>query len=78
MVLSFKARQNGKFKVCQRLDVLGLVHEDANQQTEEIAPLQLGCIHSITLNLSAVCCSQTAQLPPKLNPGTVDIQGKTL
>lgn len=75
MVLSFKARQNGKFKVCQRLDVLGLVHEDGDQQTEEITPLKLDCIHSITLNLTAVCCSQTAQLPPKLNPGTADIQG---
>lgn len=77
-MLSFNARQNGRFKVCQRLDVLGLVHGDGNQQTEDITPLKLGCIHTITLNLSAVCCSQTVQLPPKLNPGTADIQGQTL
>lgn len=78
VVLSFDARRTGKLKFYQKLDVLGLIQSDGNQQTEDITPLKLGCIHTITLNLSAVCCSQTVQLPPKLNPGTVDIQGKTL
>lgn len=75
VVLSFNARQNGRFKVCQRLDVLGLVQGDGNQQAGDITPLKLGCIHYITLNLCATCCSRTVQLPPKLNPGIVDIQG---
>ncbi|XP_056883896.1 cilia- and flagella-associated protein 47-like [Takifugu flavidus] len=69
VVLSFDARRTGRLKVHQKLDVLGLVQRDGNQQTEDITPLKLGCIHTITLNLSAVCCSQTVQLPPKLNPG---------
>lgn len=79
VMLSFNARRNGKLKVCQKLDVLGLIPQrDGSQETEDIAPLKLGCIHTITLKLSAVCCSQTVQLPPKLNPGTADIQGETL
>lgn len=75
-MLSFNAQRTGRLKVHQKLDVLGLVERDGNQQTEDITPLKLGCIHTITLNLSAVCCSQTVQLPPKLNPGSVNIQGK--
>lgn len=78
VVLSFDARRTGRLKVHQKLDVLGLVQRDGNQQTEDITPLKLGCIHTITLNLSAVCCSQTVQLPPKLNPGSVNIQEKIL
>lgn len=77
VTLSFNAKQYGRFKVCLQLEVLGHVERDGNQQTEDITPLKLGCIHTIALNLSAICCSQAIQLPPKLNPGTVDIQGST-
>ncbi len=62
VVLSFTARQQGSFQVCQKLDVLGHVVED-------VTGLELRSFHTITLHLSAVCRSETTHPVPKLNPG---------
>ncbi|XP_068446525.1 cilia- and flagella-associated protein 47-like isoform X2 [Clinocottus analis] len=66
VVLSFTARQQGSFQVCQRLDVLGHV---VRNPTEDVTGLELHCFHTITLNLSAVSRSETTHPVPKLNPG---------
>ncbi|TNN43031.1 Cilia- and flagella-associated protein 47 [Liparis tanakae] len=67
VVLSFAARQQGSFQVCLKLDVLG--HAVQRGCTADFTRLELRCFHSITLNLSAVCCSETIHPSPKLNPG---------
>ncbi|XP_032362158.1 cilia- and flagella-associated protein 47 isoform X1 [Etheostoma spectabile] len=68
IVLSFNARQQGSFQVCQKLDVLG--HAVRGGSTaEDFIGLELYSFHTITLHLSAVCCSATIHPVPKLNPG---------
>lgn len=68
VVLSFTARQQGNFQVCQKLDVLGFVQRGGNR-TEDVTGLELCSFHTITLHLSAVCRSETIHPVPKLNPG---------
>ncbi|CAK6965505.1 LOW QUALITY PROTEIN: cilia and flagella-associated protein 47-like [Scomber scombrus] len=69
VVLSFTARQQGNFQVRQVLDVLGYVCQRDENTTEDITGLELRSFHTITLDLSAVCCSETKHPIPKLNPG---------
>ncbi|XP_047432995.1 cilia and flagella-associated protein 47-like isoform X3 [Mugil cephalus] len=68
VVLSFSARQQGSFQVCQKLDVLGhVVCQSNDNATEDGTELKICSFHAITLHLSAVCCSETTQPVPKLN-----------
>ncbi|XP_027147601.1 cilia- and flagella-associated protein 47 isoform X2 [Larimichthys crocea] len=69
VVLSFTARQQGSFQVCQKLDVLGYVAPKGGSADGDVTGLQLCSFHTITLHLSAVCCSETTHPVPKLNPG---------
>lgn len=69
VVLSFTARQQGSFQVCQKLDVLGYVALKGGSADGDVTGLQLCSFHTITLHLSAVCCSETTHPVPKLNPG---------
>ncbi|KAM6957968.1 LOW QUALITY PROTEIN: cilia and flagella-associated protein 47-like [Tautogolabrus adspersus] len=69
VVLSFTARQQGSFQVLQKLDVLGHVVQRGSNNTEDVTGLELCSFHTITLHLSAVCCSETTHPGPKLNPG---------
>ncbi|XP_054479802.1 cilia- and flagella-associated protein 47-like [Anoplopoma fimbria] len=69
VVLSFTARQQGSFQVCQKLDVLGHTVQRVGNTAEELIGLELHCFHTITLNLSAECRSETTHPVPKLNPG---------
>ncbi|KAF3706395.1 Cilia- and flagella-associated protein 47 [Channa argus] len=68
IVLSFTARQQGNFQVCQILDVLGHIVHQSSDNTDVIE-LVLRSFHTITLHLSAVCCSETKHPVPKLNLG---------
>lgn len=67
VVLSFTGRQQGNFRVRQKLDVLGDVVQRAGNVPEEAPGLELRSFHTITLQLSAVC--QTRRPSPKLSPG---------
>ncbi|XP_074483047.1 cilia and flagella-associated protein 47-like isoform X1 [Sebastes fasciatus] len=67
VVLSFTARQQGSFQVCQKLDVLG--HVAQRSTAEGVTGLELHSFHTLTLHLSAVCRSDTAHPVLKLNPG---------
>ncbi|XP_033472251.2 cilia- and flagella-associated protein 47-like [Epinephelus lanceolatus] len=69
VVLSFTARQQGSFRVCQTLDVLGHVVQRGGNTAEDITGLELCSFHTLTLHLSAVCRSETTHPVPKLNPG---------
>ncbi|XP_071320696.1 cilia- and flagella-associated protein 47-like isoform X2 [Trachinotus anak] len=68
VVLSFTARQQGSFQVCQMVDVLGHVVHQSSDNTEA-TELELRSFHTITLHLSAVVHSETVHAAPKLNPG---------
>ncbi|KAK5847639.1 hypothetical protein PBY51_016749 [Eleginops maclovinus] len=69
VVISFTARQQGSFQVCQKLDVLGPAVQREGITAESVSELQLHSFHTITLNLSAVCRNETTQPVPKLNSG---------
>lgn len=69
VVLSFTARQQGSFQVCQKLDVLGHVVQRGGNTAEDVTGLEFCSFHTITLHLSAVCHSETTHPVPKLNPG---------
>ncbi|KAM8903182.1 cilia- and flagella-associated protein 47-like [Spinachia spinachia] len=69
VVLSFTARQQGSFQVRQKLDVLGRGVQRGGKTMEDVTGLVLLCFHTITLNLSAVCRSDTTHSVPKLNLG---------
>ncbi|XP_051915032.1 cilia- and flagella-associated protein 47-like isoform X1 [Hippocampus zosterae] len=70
VVLYFNARQQGKFQMCQKLDVLGYVaRHRANKTTEDDAELRLGSFYTISLHLSAICKIEMTPPSPKLNPG---------
>ncbi|KAM9836041.1 cilia and flagella-associated protein 47-like [Aulostomus maculatus] len=70
VILTFTPRQQGKFQVHQKLDVVGHVVSQREDNTVEAATtLRLGNFHSISLHLSAECCSLTTHPVPKLNPG---------
>ncbi|XP_034411441.1 cilia- and flagella-associated protein 47-like [Cyclopterus lumpus] len=69
VVLSFTARQQGSFQVCQKLDVLGHAVQRGCNPTEDVTRLELRRFDTITLNLSAVCRSETIHSMAKLNPG---------
>ncbi len=69
VVLSFTARQQGTFHVCQRVDVLGHVVKKSGSKAEDFTGLKFCSFHTITLHLSAVCRSETTHPVPKLNPG---------
>ncbi|XP_070711754.1 cilia- and flagella-associated protein 47-like [Pempheris klunzingeri] len=69
VVLSFTARQQGSFQVCQKLDVLGHVFQRGAKTAEDGIELELCRFHTVTLHLSAVCRSETTHPAPKLNPG---------
>ncbi|XP_026220063.1 cilia- and flagella-associated protein 47 isoform X2 [Anabas testudineus] len=68
IVLSFTARQQGSFQVRQLLDILGHVMHQSSDSTD-VSELEFRSFHTISLHLSAVCCSETKQPVPKLNPG---------
>ncbi|KAI9525962.1 hypothetical protein NQZ68_002510, partial [Dissostichus eleginoides] len=69
VVLSFTARQQGSFQVCQKLDVLGPAVQREGITADSVHELELHSFHTITLNLSAVCCNETTHPVPQLNPG---------
>ncbi|XP_030010449.1 cilia- and flagella-associated protein 47-like [Sphaeramia orbicularis] len=70
VVLSFKARQQGTFQVCQWIDILGyVIQQRGDNTTEDSTVLQLQRFYTLTLNLSAVCCHKTTHPVPKLNSG---------
>ncbi|XP_031708292.1 cilia- and flagella-associated protein 47 [Anarrhichthys ocellatus] len=68
VVLSFTAGQQGRFQVCQKLDVLGDTVQRTSNTAEDVTGIELHCFYTITLNLSAVCCSETTHPVPKRNP----------
>uniref|UniRef100_UPI0037E78C74 cilia and flagella-associated protein 47-like n=1 Tax=Semicossyphus pulcher TaxID=241346 RepID=UPI0037E78C74 len=68
VVLSFTARQQGSFRVLQKLDVLGHVVQRGGNKDGDTG-LEFCSFHTITLELSAVCCSETTHPGPQLNPG---------
>ncbi|XP_055360929.1 cilia- and flagella-associated protein 47-like isoform X3 [Betta splendens] len=66
IVLSFKARQQGSFQMSMILDVLGhVVHESS----DNLDVTEIRSFHTITLQVSAVCHSETKQPVPNLNSG---------
>ncbi|KAL3045754.1 hypothetical protein OYC64_013917 [Pagothenia borchgrevinki] len=69
VVLSFTARQQGSFQVCQKLDVLGPAVQREGITADSVHELERHSFHTITLNLSAVCCNETTHPVPQLNPG---------
>lgn len=69
VVLSFSARQQGSFQVCQKLDVFGPVVQKGGHHAEAGSGLKLCSFHTVTLHLCAVCRSETVHPVPKLNPG---------
>ncbi|XP_045909360.1 cilia- and flagella-associated protein 47-like isoform X3 [Micropterus dolomieu] len=69
VILSFTARQQGSFQVCQKVDVLGNVLRRGGNTAEDVTGLELCSFHTITLHLSAVCRNETTHPVPKLNPG---------
>lgn len=70
VILSFNARQQGSFKVRQKLDVIGsVICQRGDNTAADIIGLQFRSFHTITLHLSAVCRSETTYPEPKLNPG---------
>ncbi|XP_062417325.1 cilia- and flagella-associated protein 47-like [Pungitius pungitius] len=73
VVLSFTARQQGSFQVRQKLDVLGRGVQRGGNPMEDVTGLVFLCFHTITLNLSAVCRSDTTHSVPKLNPGITPV-----
>lgn len=68
VVLSFIARQQGSFRACQKLDVLGFVQKKGSS-VADVPGLEFCSFHTISLRLSAVCLSETVEPAPKLNPG---------
>ncbi|CAB1422248.1 unnamed protein product [Pleuronectes platessa] len=73
VVLSFTARQQGSFQLCQMLDVLGHVHQSSDNTA--VTEFKLRSFHTVALQLSALCCSETV---PKPNPDTIPAVTKTL
>ncbi|XP_054654983.1 cilia and flagella-associated protein 47-like [Dunckerocampus dactyliophorus] len=70
IVLYFSARQQGKFQMCQKLDVLGYVIRRGSRGTsEDDAELKFGSFYTIALYLSAICKLEMIPPSPKLNPG---------
>lgn len=70
IILSFSPRQQGTFRMLQKVDVLGHVSQQRGQNTSEVfAGLQLRTFYTLTLHLSAVCRSETTQPLPKLTSG---------
>nr|XP_019960026.1 PREDICTED: cilia- and flagella-associated protein 47 isoform X1 [Paralichthys olivaceus] len=69
VVLSFIARQQGSFQVCQMLDVLGHVHQSSDNTA--VTKLELRSFHTVTLHLSAICCSETVHAVPKPSPDII-------
>ncbi|XP_037829859.1 cilia- and flagella-associated protein 47-like [Kryptolebias marmoratus] len=59
VVLTFSARQQGRFYVRQKIDVLGCVvsRKDATE-------VKVSCFHTITLHLSAICHNVTTHPLP--------------
>ncbi|XP_034461453.1 cilia- and flagella-associated protein 47-like [Hippoglossus hippoglossus] len=72
VVLSFTARQQGSFQLCQMLDVLGHVHQSSDNTA--VTELKLRSFHTVALQLSAICCSETL---PKPNPDIIPAVTKT-
>nr|XP_020441703.1 cilia- and flagella-associated protein 47 isoform X2 [Monopterus albus] len=66
VILSFTAQQQGSFQVRQILDVLGHVVYQSSDSTG-VPKVKLHSFHTITLHLSAVCCSETTHPMPILN-----------
>ncbi|XP_061554921.1 cilia- and flagella-associated protein 47-like [Phycodurus eques] len=74
IVLYFNARQQGKFQVCQKLDVLGYVaRQRANGTSDDDAELRLGSFYTISLHLTAICKIEMTPPSPKLNPGITPV-----
>ncbi|XP_061692741.1 cilia and flagella-associated protein 47-like isoform X2 [Syngnathoides biaculeatus] len=74
IVLYFNARQQGKFQMCQKLDVLGYVaRRKANRTSEDDAELSLGSFYTISLYLTATCKIEMTPPSPKLNPGITPV-----
>ncbi|XP_029931399.1 cilia- and flagella-associated protein 47-like [Myripristis murdjan] len=74
VVLSFTARQQGSFRVRQKLDVLGPVfHQSGDDTAGAVTGLRLCSFHTLTLHLLAVCRSETTHPEPKLNPGITPV-----
>ncbi|KAM3585737.1 uncharacterized protein V6R79_025810 [Siganus canaliculatus] len=69
VVLSFTARQQGRFQMRQKIDVLGHVLLKNGSTTEDFTGLELRSFQTITLHLSAVCCIETTHPKPQLNLG---------
>nr|XP_057907492.1 cilia and flagella-associated protein 47-like isoform X2 [Doryrhamphus excisus] len=70
IVLYFSARQQGKFQMCQKLDVLGYVIPRGNKGgSEDDAELKFGSFYTLALYLSATCKLEMIPALPKLNPG---------
>ncbi|XP_061833957.1 cilia- and flagella-associated protein 47-like [Nerophis lumbriciformis] len=70
VVLYFNARQQGKFQMCQKLDVLGyVVGRRGNDTSEDDAKLKFGSFYTINLHLSAIGKIALMLPVPKLNPG---------
>ncbi|XP_047187260.1 cilia and flagella-associated protein 47-like isoform X2 [Scophthalmus maximus] len=53
VVLTFMARQQGSFQVCQTLDVLGQVPQSSDGK--DVSELELRSFHTLTLQMSAAC-----------------------
>ncbi|KAF7659350.1 hypothetical protein LDENG_00298920 [Lucifuga dentata] len=70
VVLAFTPRQQGSFKVHQKLDVLGyVIRQRGDNVARDVVGLAVRSFHTITLHLSAICRSKTTYPQPKLNPG---------
>ncbi|KAM9328460.1 cilia- and flagella-associated protein 47-like [Pholidichthys leucotaenia] len=69
VILTFNARQQGRFHMRQKLDILGQVVCQRDRETSgDTAKLELGSFHTVSLHLSAVCHSQMTHPIAKVNP----------
>ncbi|XP_035984268.1 cilia- and flagella-associated protein 47 isoform X2 [Fundulus heteroclitus] len=64
VVLTFNARQQGSFRVRQQVDVLGGAASEKDGSSTQGC-----CFHTLSLRLSATCCSVTTRPQPQPCPG---------
>ncbi|KAM6893513.1 cilia and flagella-associated protein 47-like [Xenentodon cancila] len=76
VVLTFSARQQGHFKVLQKLDVLGpVVSRRDDRTTEDRTELKVCCFHTITLHLYASCHSKMTHQIREVNAAVKNLDG---
>lgn len=64
VVLTFNARQFGRFQVRQKIDVVGRVASSS----EDITELEVCSFHNISLSLSAICHGELTHQIHQLSP----------